>query len=214
MALKILSSCLCSRQASLTTPRYVAERSTVDNHLHEKTGALLALKDDDNAETARKCLINLLRANAGAVPRWLQQKNIDGLEALDYGEIHPMLAPLSTGRKRDLTLLRLQLRALSLVAYRRKLGQFKKDAVSDVAGVLGVGANTFLTCETRLRSEFGRLEVDRAIKFAENHASWVQDARKRRLRGEVVDDTDIHEKGYDDEALQALGKSYKAALLA
>jgi hypothetical protein len=196
-----------------THPQYLSERSIVDSHVHEKTGAVVSLKDDGNAETARKCLINLLRANPGAIPGWLQYKTIESLEALDYGEVQPMLAPLSTGRKRDLTILRLQLSAIGMVAYRHKLGRLKKDAVAEVAGVLNVGSNTLRSWETRLRSEFGRLEVDRTISFAENHASWINDARKRRLRGAVVDnDTEIHEANYNDEALIDLGKRYKAAL--
>jgi hypothetical protein len=88
----------------------------------------------------------------------------------------------------------------------------KKDAVADVAGVLGVGENTLLSWESRLRNEFGHLEVDRTIAFAANHASWVVDARKRRLQGEGLHDTELHEANYDDEALIELGKKYKAAL--
>jgi hypothetical protein len=194
-------------------PQYLLERSIVDSHLHEKTGGAYRLSDDGNAEAARKCLVNLLRANPGAMPSWLQYMTIKSLEALDYGEVQPMLAPLATGRKRDLTLLRLQLEALGMVAFRQKLGRLKKDAVADVAGVLNVGANTLLSWETRLRSEFGRLEVDRTISFAQNHASWINEARRRRLRGqEFDDDIEMHEADYNDEALMELGKKYKAAL--
>lgn len=197
-------------------PQYLQERSIVDSHVHEKAGATFHPMDDGSAEAARKCLVNLLRANPGAMPTWLQVRTIQGLEALDYGEVQPMFAPLATGRKRDLTVLRLQLEALGMVAFRQTLGSLKKDAVAEVAGVLNVGANTLLSWETRLRSEFGRLEVDRTISFAQNHASWIKEARKRRLRGEEFDfdagDIEMHEADYNDEALMKLGAQYKAAL--
>lgn len=197
-------------------PQYLLERSIVDSHVHEKTGATFHPEADSNAEVARKCLINLLRANPGAMPTWLQVMTMRGLEALDYGEVQPMFAPLATGRKRDLTVLRLQLEALGMVAFRQKLGSLKKDAVAEVAGVLNVGSNTLLSWETRLRSEFGRLEVDRMISFAQNSGSWIKEARKRRLQGEEYDfdaeDIRRHETDYGDDALMQLGAKYKAAL--
>jgi hypothetical protein len=58
------------------------------------------------------------------------------------------------------------------------------------------------------------LEVERTFSFAENHASWVVDARKKRLRGEDADDTTVHEEQYNDVALSELGKTYQAALRA
>jgi hypothetical protein len=194
-------------------PQYLSALESVDSHSHEKAGALL-IKDDGNAETARRAVINLLRANPGAMPSWLQYKVIEGLEALDYGEVQPIFEPLNTGRKRDLTLLRLQLRAVAMIAYRRKLGMTKEKAVAEVAGVLNQSPNTLLSWEARLKSEFGALEVERTISFAQNHASWVEDARKKRLKGEEAKDTDVHEANYNEEALIELGKKYSAALKA
>jgi transcriptional regulator with XRE-family HTH domain len=193
-------------------PQYLSGRSLVDSHAHERAGAVRSQSDDGGPLLARKCLVNILRANPGAMPSWLQRKTIESLEALDYGEVQPMLAPANTGRKRDLTLLRFQLQALALVAYRRKLGLTRGKALEQVADALGVSHHTLLSWETRLRNEFGRLEVDRTINFAENAASWVDDARKKERRGEEPADTEIHEAGYDDAALIELGKKYRAAL--
>jgi hypothetical protein len=75
----------------------------------------------------------------------LQYKAIEGLEALDYGEVQPLFAPLNTGRKRDLTLLRLQLRALAMVAYRRRLGMTKEKALAEVADVLSQSPNRLVS---------------------------------------------------------------------
>jgi hypothetical protein len=189
-------------------------RALVDSHDHEKAGAVLSANDDDDAATARRCLINLLRANPGAMPSWLQRKMIDGLKSLDYGEVQPIFAPLNTGRKRDLTILRLQLYAIAMVAHRRKLGAKKESAVEQVADVLGKSPNTLLSWEARLKKEFGALEVDREISFAQNHASWAKDARTKLLKGEEVDDPAVHKSDYDDAALKALGEAYRAAIRA
>ena len=193
-------------------PQYLSERSLVDDHIHEKTGGVHSVRDEGGPFFARKCLVNLLRANPGAMPSWLRHKTIEALEALDYGEVQPMLAPINTGRKRDLTLLRFMLQALALVAYRRKLGLTKEKALEQVGDALAVSPHTLLSWESRLRNEFGRLEVDRTINLAQNHASWVAAARKKARRGEEIEDTEVHEAGYDDAALMDLGKRYKAAL--
>jgi hypothetical protein len=193
-------------------PQYHSERSMVDSHAHEKAGAVRSQSDDGDALVARRSLVNLLHANAGAMPSWLQRKTIESLEALDYGEVQPMLAQASTGRKRNLTLLRIQLQALALVAHRRALGLPKGVAVDQVAEAMGTSPNTLLSWETRLRKEFGGLEVDRTINFAKNHASWVVAARKRARRGEDAGDIEVHEASYDDAALTDLGGKYKAAL--
>lgn len=193
-------------------PQYLSALAIVDDHTHEKVGAKLKIRDPGESEIARRAIINLLRANPGAMPSWLQYKVIEGLEALDYGEVQPLFAPLNTGRKRDLTVLRLQLRALAMVAYRRRLGMTKEKALAEVADVLSQSPNTLASWENRLKAEFGVLEVERTFSFAENHASWVEDARKRRLRGEEATDTEVHEVGYNDAALIDLGRAYKAAL--
>ena len=75
-------------------PQYLSERSIVDSHAHEKAGAVRPQGDDGGALVARKSSMNLLRANPGAMPSWLQRKTIEGLEALDYGEVQPMLDPV------------------------------------------------------------------------------------------------------------------------
>jgi hypothetical protein len=191
-------------------PQYLSERSVVDSHVHEKSGGSMSGACDPLA--ARRSMINFLRANPGAVPGWLQRQTIEAFEALDYGEVQLMVTPVNTGRKRDLTMLRLQLRAVALVAYRRKLGLTKVKALEQVSDALAISRHTLSSWESRLRDEFGRLEVDRTISFAENHASWVAAARKRIRRGEGPEDVESHEALYDDEALMDLAKNFKAAL--
>lgn len=191
-------------------PQYLSELSLVDSHAYEKAGPLQR-QTDLGPSGERKCLINVLRANPGAIPPWLLAKLTESLEALDYGEVQPILSPVNSGRKLDLTLLRLQLKALALVAYRHKLGLKKEKAVEQVADTLGASPNTLLSWETRLRTEFGRLEVERTIVVAENSASYVNEAQRKIRRGEEAEDTTDHEAGYDDAALTELGKRYRAA---
>lgn len=193
-------------------PQYLSERSAVDRHHHEKEGGILPFKDENDALVARRCLVNLLRSNPGAMPTWLAQKAIDGLEALDYGEVQPLFAPVNSGRKRDLTMLKLQLRAIAMVAYRRGLGLSKEKALAEVGGALNQSPHTLLSWEARLKNEFGPLEVARTVSFAQNHASWIAHERKKKLRGEPTEENEVHESQYNDAALVELVKKYQAAL--
>ena len=194
-----------------SNPQYLSDRATVDSHAHEKIGSLAPL-GEAGAFFARKCLTNLLRCNPGAMPEWLRSMTIEGLEALDYGEVQPMFLPLNEGRKRELTALKLQLRVIAMVAYRRKLGLRRQKALEEVGGALSVAPNTILSWVQRLRNEFGRLEVDRIIAFAENHASWVAAAREHALRGEPAENIEVHEAFYGDAALIDLKSKLKAAM--
>lgn len=99
-----------------------------------------------------------------------------------------------------------------MVAYRVKRGLTKEKAVEEVADVLAVSPNTILSWSQRLRNDLGALQVDRTINFAENHASWVNEAYKQARLGKEMPDTKFHETGYDEDALFRLGQDYKASL--
>jgi hypothetical protein len=146
------------------------------------------------------------------MPNWLVQKAIAGLEALDFGEVQPLFAPLSSGRKRDLTLLKLQLRAIAMVEYRRPLGLSKEKALAVVSDALNVSPHTLLSWEQRLKKEFGELKVKNEISIARNHASWVLHEQEKKFRGEPAGDIEIHEVQYNDAALIELAKKYRVAL--
>ena len=193
-------------------PKYLRERSLVDRHQHEKEGGIVPCREEDNPRAVRRCLLNLLRSNPGGMPGWLVQKAIDGLEALDYGEVQPLFAPVSSGRKRDLTLLKLQLRAIATVEYRRRLGFSKEKALAVVSDALNVSPHTPLSWEPRLRNEFGELKVMNEISIARNHASWVLHEQGKKLRGEPAGDVEIHEVQYNEAALIELARKYRVAL--
>jgi hypothetical protein len=89
----------------------------------------------------------------------------------------------------------------------------RQDAQEEVAKAMGVSGNTVKSWEGRLKGEIPLL-VARTLAVAENHASWVADSLKRDRLGEPVDleSREFHESQYNHQALQLLGKEYKAAL--
>jgi hypothetical protein len=93
-------------------PHYLQQKSMADNHRHEKIGAAEVENGSSDPQFLRACLINLLRCNSGGWPDWLCQTVIDALEALEFGEVHPIFERTSEGNKRDLTERRLMLRAI------------------------------------------------------------------------------------------------------
>lgn len=160
-------------------PQHLAERQQVDSHEHERAAGALHLNSDQESDPfiARRLLLNMLRPNAGAFPGWLQSGVMEALQALEYGEVKPIFEAVKGGHKRGLTELNLQLRAVAMVAYRRELGMTREKALQAVSeGLGGVSPNTILSWMGRLRSEFGDLRVKEAIAYAENQASWINNA--------------------------------------
>ncbi len=187
------------------------EQSVVDSHEHEKVGAWEPKTFDPIV--ARKCLVNLLKANPGGWPDWFCEQTLGAIEALEYGEVRPIFSPVSAGRRRDYTLLKLQLRAVAMVAFRRGAYRMTKEIAStEVAAGLNVSVDTLKSWELRLRKDLGTLSLDDAISTAQFHASFVaSDDTEKRLTG-IALDTSHHNAGYDAVALADLGKQYEAAL--
>jgi len=194
-----------------THPDYIASCKRVDRHEHEKQGAKLEY-EEPNPEEARRLLVNLLVPNSGAFPSPLVNMTIEALRGLAYGEEHLMFAPLKTGRKRDLTTLRLHLRAMGMIAFRREMGVTKERAITEVAEYLGVGFETVKGWEGRLRAEFGALEVDRTMAFARNHAKSEQKHRRMKRMADPEARPGYHAARFDDDALAQLAREYQASL--
>jgi len=192
---------------------YLASRKSVDRHDHEKHGGQLAYQRP-NPEKARRLLANLLVANPGGFPLGLKDMTVNALRGLDYGEEHLMFARRKTGRKRDLTTLRIHLRAIGMIAYRRQMGMTKANAINEVAENLGVHFETVKGWEGRLCAQFGALEVGRTMAFARNHAMSEREHRRRKRLGDPMAKPGFHAERYDDEALTELSEEYKASLKA
>jgi hypothetical protein len=193
-------------------PHYLQQKAMVDDHRHENIGALA--RGSSDPQFLRACLINLLRCNSGGWPNWLCRTVIDALEALEFGEVHPIFKRARGGNKRDLTERRLMLRAVAMVHFRRfAYSMTKQDARKEVAEAMGVSHQTVKSWEGRLKGEIP-LQVARTLASAENHATWVADSFKRSRRGELVDLKlrEYHEGPYNRQALELLAREYRAAL--
>jgi hypothetical protein len=204
-------------------PEYLAGRKNVDDHVHEKNGSSLGALDPI---AARKLLINLLRANSGGFHPMLQGMAIEALEALDYGEVQPMLAETKGGDKRTLAVRRLELRAIAFVEYRYRRGSRKYKAQQQVADALGVEKDTIKSWELRLRTDLGDLAVSRTISLARNAAQNEDDAQKAAYKpslnendarqgvysGPPSSKVGAWESQYGADALRDLAVRYKEAL--
>ena len=144
-------------------------RPTDDDHRYEWYGRNWVGRDGGPIDpiVARKWLKNLLRALPGIFNPELQRIVLWALDACDYGEIQPMLRATKSGRKVNWTILRLQLRAITLVKQRETRGMKKFKALQEVAGAFGVSVHTIRTWERRLRTEFGHSEVANALATAD-----------------------------------------------
>jgi hypothetical protein len=163
-------------------PEYSNIRSTDDDHRHEWYGRNWVGRDGAPIDpiVARKWLMNLVSANPGIFNLELRWMTLWALQACDYGETLPMLRATKKGRKVNWTILQLQLRAVEHVKYREARGIKKFKAQEEVAGAFGVSVNTLRTWETRLRSEFGHIEVAGRLAVAEEIGINETDAEQHR----------------------------------
>jgi hypothetical protein len=190
---------------------FLQQQALVDSHEHEKAGAWPPKCIDQ--DFTRKCLANLLRSNSGGWPDWLRQQILEAIEALEYGEVRPIFSPVIASRKRDYTVLNLQLRAMAMIAFRcRAYAMKKEDSLNEVGAALGVSPHTLKSWKGRLQKEFGRLRFGDVISDAEFHASCVKSNLEERRLTQKVYDVSHHDAFYDARALTELGKQYKAAL--
>jgi hypothetical protein len=164
-------------------PQYQSERSRADSHKHEKNGGRVN-GANINPQFARRALVNLLHSNPGAFPGWLTQLVTTSIDRLQYGEVPAIFAPTRDGDKRGSEELQFMMLAISMVAYRRKIGKLKKDALLEVGQAYGVDPETVKSWERRLRAKFGSLEVERTLAFARDSASHVKAALKKIREGE------------------------------
>lgn len=91
----------------------------------------------------------------------------DALSALNYGEVHPLLAPSRTRQHgKAYTLWRLRLSAVCQVVYLAESGHKKKDALALVAAQYGQPTETINSWSKRIKRELGELLVEQRISGA------------------------------------------------
>jgi hypothetical protein len=206
LALKKLRFLPLQPSGTRTHADYLRASASVDDHQHERNGGSLTAIEP---LVARRLLINLLCANPGGFHGGLRRIAVTALEALDYDEIQPFLKSDPNSRKVNLTVLRLQLRAIELVEYRVSRGTKKIVALKEVADALCVSTDTIRSWKPRLQKEFGQLEVARRISFATNSVSTESDAQQRSFKGDETAERGFWEELYGQKALQELAEHYK-----
>jgi hypothetical protein len=200
-----------SKSKAKINQSFLEQQLLVDSHEHERVGAWEP-KDVDQGFT-KKSLWNLVRSNSGGWPDWFRETILEAIKALEYGEVRPIFSPVVAGRKHDYTMLKLQLRAISMVNFRRGAYSMTEEAaLAEVGGVLGVGTETLKSWEQRLQKDFGRLRIDEVLSKADFHASCVRNDIALGRHNQTEYDLSRHSALYDAQALAELAKQYKAAL--
>jgi hypothetical protein len=190
------------------SPEYTQLRTAVDSHEHEKNGSAASLRQEPfETVAARQALINLLMPLSGyilPVSLFIQVK--EALQALNYGELLPILQPVKAGKKRKFIELNLQLAALAYVEFRWRSGQATKEEAEEiVANAFGVGSETLHTWERRNVPEgLGRLKMYRTLAHAAAHAAAFKQVEKEDQAGKF-----FAEQIYGRAALDRDGKEYR-----
>lgn len=139
-----------------------------------------------------------------------------GLEALELGEVQPVLQPAKKGKHgKAHTLALLRLAALRHAAFRRGLGMTKKDATQKVADAFKCAVDTLLTWEKRLPKDLGQTRVGEDLEGARERGQTCRDIDAVLFRrGDLVWLRNDIDDVYGDEALRSVAKRYLIALKA
>jgi hypothetical protein len=184
-------------------PAYKDRLSVVNSHQHEEAGASAFTPEEDGC--SRQVMVNLLRANPGAFPRELTSVLIEGLEALEFGEVRPILRKRDENRKARLIELRLQLKAVALVHYQFAKGVKKLAAFHQVGTAYGQDPETVRGWEKNARKALGHLTVTEAIEDAKNAAILGCETNDPHTR-EIIVST------YETQAVKKAGAEYRSFL--
>jgi hypothetical protein len=186
-------------------PEYQRAKRFADQHEHEQMGdALRHSPLPLEGRVVRRSLANiLLPLEAGdAIPHTVSAQVREAFDALEYGEDPPLLKPLKKGRKRKLTALRWQLKAISYVEFHHGKGYPKNVASERVAKAFGQQIKTLETWSLRLPKELGVLPVARELGFAWNAGRQVRQGASIK---------EVHLARYSDERLIEDGRAYLRA---
>lgn len=199
-------------------PEFEEARAQVDRHEHEKVGAV-----EENWSVppdpivTRRLLTNLLTAYRAGLPGMTHQVVLQGLEALDGGEVTGVFQPLDLRRAkvRHREAL-IHLRFQTFVKYRHCLeGCTVGDARDYVADIFGSDAETTRGWRKALVRDLGKFAVARAETFAENAASVVREARAHLIEGDAAPDRvrrqiDFQEAQFGRPAITTAAAQYRA----
>jgi hypothetical protein len=186
------------------SPEYIAAKSLVDSHSHEKEGGAAFSSASTNRlgiVEKRILLRNLLYANPGAFEPSIALELQEGLKELEFGWRTQLLRPTELKSHSRLRWIRCRLGAICFIEFERRRKKKKIEALETAANEFGVDVDTIETWEKRLPKEFGKLEFARWRQFAYNYGTQVRaDPEFRGL------------KNFGIENLQSCAREYKAMM--
>lgn len=167
-------------QQTAQLPEYQSAKVAADSHDNETTGQITQRADIDPT-TARQIAINVLSPLATYLGI---DSLIEGLKALDTGEVLPIVQPAATFDKVRYTETRFQLAAITLVEYWTARQMQKQEAQALVSDAFGVSVPTLRSWEGRVRQALGEIEVSETISRARNLAANFKAEVQAKLSGE------------------------------
>jgi hypothetical protein len=188
-------------------PDYIAAQLAANSHEHEMVGASGKTLDP---VIERAALLNLLIANPGGFPAVVQRPAREALEALEFEEVLPILAPVKGNRKVKLVELRLQLQVVGFLEFQIATGVKKLEAVKTASRALCAGESTITGWEYRLRKELGPATVARTIARYSNWGRTYTASKERRAAGDTGAKPETYEQLGGLPALYKVAGKYRA----
>jgi hypothetical protein len=184
-----------------TNPEYTQRRAEVDKHDHEKLGSA---RHSLTPVQARLFVRNVLLPMIYELD--LPHEIIEALEALDFGQILPIVEKVRT-RRTGLTVLRAKLSALAYIDYEYAKGTLKNRSTNVVVETFAASRDVIKDWAVELRGALGNLEVASALNRAHSCGSNYLEAKAGRDPGI---DPQLFENWYGLPALQRAAVTYKA----
>lgn len=182
-----------------SSPTYHEARAAVDQHEHERAGASVEKFDPP---AARRFVSNMVLAMGSGLR--LPNELTEALEALDYGEVLPILQKVRTTKRTGLVEYRAKLTAVAYIEYQYKKGVLKRLSIEVVAEKFKtVAIDSVKDWPVEVRAALGNLAVERAIAFARNAGASYR-------RPDFADLREGFEQRFGEPALDEAARRYRA----
>jgi hypothetical protein len=183
---------------------YEERRAQVDNHELERIGAL---KEPLDLVPARRFTNNLLSAMCTSLR--IPEEIIEAIEALDYGEILPILQKASTTKRTGLVAYRARLSAIAFIDYEYEKGTLKEISRKKVEEAFAVTRDAVKDWKSELLVALGTLEVNYVLEDARaSGRDYVDHFKQTKEEHRWV--LDYFESEYGMPALLSAAKRHKS----
>jgi hypothetical protein len=178
----------------------------VDRHVHEENGKRIAAADfAGNRKCDRSVLANLVENVQEFLPDDLGRQLVNGLRALEFGEVFPLLGPKKPKLPgRGYTDWNLRLTAVCHWHHLQALGEKSEIALEKVAEAFGETTAAVKMWDYRISEVFDAATVNLSIEIAK-HAAML----KLRPESEMSEVDRSALELYKDGDLQGYGDLYK-----